>query len=680
MTHGDVNVDGNFTFDENTTSVFQPKPDGGPDPLISSLVIHISDLPPRTVNFADFPALFDALADSLGEEGNYTLVGDANGNIPILAVEFTFDTPTSGADPATANVELIFHDPGPDGLLFTTDDLGAPLPDDRYTLTVSDNLADPAGNPLDGESGAAAPFEGNDVPNATPPIFPTGDGEHGGDFDARFTVDSRPEIGTWAAGSVWVDTNGNFTFDPWNTDYTNRDIIYTQGFTSDDVFAGNFFDANLGDADGFDKLAAYGRIDGTFRWLIDTNNDGDPDRVVDNTQFGNGVNGLPLAGEIAPGLAGDELVIFAGGDWFFYNLDGVSIGGVTNSAMTGLPFMGDFDGNGIDDLGTFADDVFQIRTNLGTGPLQTFRFGFIGVRERPVAADMNGDGIDDIGLWVPDRTGVTPAAGGEWYFLLSGGDRFTTGGGLPIPDGNPDTVLDRIVNADDPSNETRDPGQVVEFNPIPFGNDIYAQFGDEFALPIVGNFDPPVAASSESTSLYTNLTNPLDVSNDGYVTARDALMVIHHINTYGSGAAGQMPDEVGSYLDVSGDGFITPRDALEITAWLNSQPGVSSDGDAEGESDTRMAAVASVALVPLGNEVQAGEHDEATGLSADAGEGLSREVVRTMTRAAFESPMIVTDSRGLTSSNIVAEAADVVFETDMHRDELAEALVFLDKA
>ena len=33
-------------------------------------------------------------------------------------------------------------------------------------------------------------------------------------------------------------------------------------------------------------------------------------------------------------------------------------------------------------------------------------------------------------------------------------------------------------------------------NPVPFGPDIYAQFGDEFALPVVGNFDPPATGSS----------------------------------------------------------------------------------------------------------------------------------------------------------------------------------------
>ena len=107
-----------------------------------------------------------------------------------------------------------------------------PLPDDRFTLTVSDPSWTTVGNALDGESNAIEPQED--------PLFPTGDGVPGGDFVARFTVDSRPEIGVWAAGSVWVDTNGNFSFDPDNLDFTNRDITYVLAFTSDNVFAGNF--------------------------------------------------------------------------------------------------------------------------------------------------------------------------------------------------------------------------------------------------------------------------------------------------------------------------------------------------------------------------------------------------------------------------------------------------------
>jgi hypothetical protein len=49
-------------------------------------------------------------------------------------------------------------------------------------------------------------------------------------------------------------------------------------FITDHVFAGNFVLAANGTADGFDKLAVYGRVISGFRWLIDFNHDGVPDR------------------------------------------------------------------------------------------------------------------------------------------------------------------------------------------------------------------------------------------------------------------------------------------------------------------------------------------------------------------------------------------------------------------
>ena len=96
-----------------------------------------------------------------------------------------------------------------------------------------------------------------------------------------------------------------------------------------------------------------------------------------------------------------------------------------SSNLTGYPIVGDFDGDGFDDLATWADDMFQV--DLADGALrgwdgvadEVFRFGYIGVRARPVAADMNMDGFDDFGLWLPDRSGVLPRGSGEWQFLIS---------------------------------------------------------------------------------------------------------------------------------------------------------------------------------------------------------------------------------------------------------------------
>jgi hypothetical protein len=299
VTRGLVSTDNVFSFD-GVSSVFEPKPsDNGPDPLVHSIVIHFSDLPDRTLAFDDVTALFEAAA---AEEGNYSLKGDHNGFIAITQVNVTFITTPNDGLPEIARVELMFD---------------APLADDRYTLLVSDNISDPAGNPLDGESGAVGPFEGNDVPSTTPPTFPTGDGEHGGDFWARFTIDSRPEIGTFALGTTFLDINGNFEVDHEgkDRDYTNRDIAFLFGFRDDKVFAGNFAPAGALSASGFDKLGAYGNAGAGAAWHFRL--DFDHDGVVDYDVLSGVQNSAdPVAGNFSLAHPGDEVGLFNSGKWY----------------------------------------------------------------------------------------------------------------------------------------------------------------------------------------------------------------------------------------------------------------------------------------------------------------------------------------------------------------------------
>jgi len=530
--------------DDPAFDLFDPKPTQGPTPLVFQLSIDIRDLPNR--NNIDPNFLYDALAHNPGHDndpaedpGNYILRGDHNGVIPIQTVQFIPDAPQNGV-PATGTIVLTFFEP---------------LPDDRFTLTLKDSLVDPAGNKLDGESNAVQPLED--------PFFPSGDGQPGGDFVARFTVDSRPEIGVWAAGSVYVDTNGNFTFDPQNLDFVNRDITYVLGFTSDDIFAGNFA-LNPGDiADGFDKLAAYGKVNGQFRWLVDTDNDGVPN--VNQVDPAN-INGLPFAGEFDGNTAnGDEVGLFTGSVWWFDTNHDFKVDFALNSSLRGYPIVGDFDGDGFDDLATWTDDRFQF--DLANGVLRgwngtvdaTINFGFIGVRERPVAADMDQDGIDDIGLFVPDRGGATPRETAEWYFLLS--NSF----GREIPDdGGAAAAFAAIAGT---VNTLDHP-----FTPIPFGKDIFAQFGDEFAVPVLGNFDPPFpGGSAQITTGFKNPREAVDVNDDGHITPVDALLIINQLNGVGAHQLGVQlaASAAGPYIDTNGDGYLTPVDALLVINRLN---------------------------------------------------------------------------------------------------------------
>ncbi len=528
-------------------NLFGLKPDTNrPTPPVNALRIGVRDWPARTAAqpaFLNYPALVESIAEN---PGHYRLVGDHNGVIDIQSITFTPATPQDG-QPGSGTLTLTF---------------AQPLPDDRYTLTISDALTDPVGNALDGESNASEP--------QINPLFPSGDGQPGGAFVARFTVDTRAELGSWAGGSVYVDTNGNQVFDPEGKDRddTNEDITYVLGFTSDDIFAGNF--ALPGQvANGFDKLAAYGRVGGAWRWMVDTDDDGVPNIVTtDNT----GANGIPVAGNFDGNAAnGDEVGVYTGSTWYFDTDQDYQLDTPLSSNLIGYPVVGDFDGDGVDDLGTWTDDRFMLDlSNPGVDGIIdgqvdiTFEFGFPGVREMPVAADMDGDGIDDLGLWVADRSGATPSETAEWYFFISAGQ----------------SIESRLVP------KPLGAGFIVEFTPEPFGSDLFAQFGDDYALPVVGNFDPPVEPRSAPNYDYLSFQNPdlpTDVNGDQLQTPLDALMVIDALNEEGARALPLIRTEMGlssgPYLDVSGDHLLTPVDALQVISALSNP-----DSGGEGES------------------------------------------------------------------------------------------------
>jgi len=387
-----VEVPGFPAFD-----LFALKPDNaaqGPTPVIESLKINFIDQPARGMGAFAYGAVNEVLATN---PGNYQLVGDITGPVAIESVDLVA-MPNEPDEPGMSMVILNFAEP---------------LLDDRFTLVVSDTISDDVGNKLDGESQAAAPFD-------PAVVFPTGDGVPGGDFTARFTVDTRAEIGVYAFESVAIDINGNFIFDPEpNGDDTNRDLVFQFGFSTDARFAGNFPDQ--GNANGFDKLAAYGFDGNVWRFLIDINDDGVPD--LNNASLP--IQGFPVAGNFDAATDGDEVGLFDGTTWFLDTNANLTIDNLDtqlNSNMQGFPIVGDFDGDGLDDLGTWTEDQFQfdLANNGLNGQIeQVINFGFPGVLERPVAHDFDADGIDDIGLYVPQAPGVPSAGESDWFILLS---------------------------------------------------------------------------------------------------------------------------------------------------------------------------------------------------------------------------------------------------------------------
>jgi len=470
--------------DESAYNLFDVKPVQGPTPLVSSLTINIRDLSERFPGFL-YGALDTGIAEAVGQ---YQVVGDHNGIISISSVEVLNDPVVVGQN---ATGQIILH--------FTE-----PLPDDRFTLTVSDNLVDPVGNQLDGESNASEPQEA--------PTLPSGDSVSKGDFIARFTIDSRAEIGSWSFGSAYIDTNGNFLFDPESqfSDDTNEDIVYKLGFQTDNVFAGNFVTEANATADGFDKLAAYGQVGGVFRWLIDTNNNGVPDLVVaDPAQ----IDGRPFAGNFDGNSAnGDEVGLKDGDTWYLDTNHDFKVDTVINSNLVGLPVAGDFDGDGMEDLGAWADDIFSLDlSSVGLDGQHdvTFRFGFSGIRELPFAADFNGDGVDDLGLWNPDGSGAGVSEKAEWYVLMS----------QPLLSDSASTSPSTFGNSETPS--TSSPFQQL--------------FGDEF-VPVDPSRDYVFSGELRSGDDLGNQFDPNNRQFFGFASydADQLLISPWHVNRFGT--------------------------------------------------------------------------------------------------------------------------------------------------
>ena len=119
-------------------------------------------------------------------------------------------------------------------------------------------------------------------------------------------------------------------------------------------------------------------------------------------------------------------------------------------------------------------------------------------------------------------------------------------------------ALPRVGDVDDPSTpgdeRIRVTGQVNTlnhpFSPVPFGADLFAEFGDEMAMPIVGNFDPPVSPAATQFVVQDG-----DYNADGRVDNADYDVWKSSFNSRSNLAA-----------DGNGNGVV---DLADYTVWQN---------------------------------------------------------------------------------------------------------------
>ena len=328
--------------------LFDPKPSAGPTPRTDALTISFRDFPIRETEFPN-PAINPLVGVN---PGHYILRGDANGIIPIQSITFIGD-PSVPGQAATGRVVLTFF---------------SPLLDDRYTLTINDDVVDDVGNKLDGESNAIQPLE--------TPTFPSGDGQPGGDFVARFTIDSRSEIGSVGQGGIYVDINGNYHFDPANLDHANRDLVFEFGLNTDRYIAGKFNPAAAVTQDGFDRIAGADNdsLDGGA----------DDDLLLGEEGHDTILGGTGDLASDSVGSRGDDILNGGAGNDSLSGQDGddVILGGIGNDKLVG--------GNGNDTLsGEAGKDTLSgdagTDTLFGGADLDSFI--------NPAAGEKNEDGI-----------------------------------------------------------------------------------------------------------------------------------------------------------------------------------------------------------------------------------------------------------------------------------------------
>lgn len=244
------------------------------------------------------------------------------------------------------------------------------------------------------------------------------------------------QVGTGLSRWFMLDVNGNGRWDG----NGRGDVKRHFGLPTDTHIAGDF------NGDGVDEIGVF--RSSNFKFYLDLNGN----RKWDGVAGGDGVQRFG-------GAPGDEPII---GDWNGDGYDDVGVhrrnrflldqngngrwDGLANGdviyvfgAATDTPIIGDWNGDGRDDIGVHRHNKFFLDTNgngrwdgTGEGGDTRHRFGKPG--QTPIIGDWDGDGTDDIGAHGNNVFFVDLNSDGRYDGRLGGDDffRFRTAGETPL--------------------------------------------------------------------------------------------------------------------------------------------------------------------------------------------------------------------------------------------------------
>lgn len=216
-------------------------------------------------------------------------------------------------------------------------------------------------------------------------------------FDAAGYPPSSPcPEGAVCDTLAFQDSGGRFQI--WNElAYTHQVSAFYFGNPGDVAFAGDW------DCDGVETLGLYRRSDG-YVYLRNANTQG----VADITYYFGNPGDFPIAGDF-DGDGCDTVSIYRPAEARFHIINSLGaadsgLGAADHSFVFGVggdkPFVGDFDGDGIDTVGLHREDsgLAYYRNTHTTGSADgQFTFGIPG--DILVAGDWDGDGDDTVGVY-----------------------------------------------------------------------------------------------------------------------------------------------------------------------------------------------------------------------------------------------------------------------------------------